>query len=373
MTWSTPSLSTVRTNNRDYIISKLGVPLIPNDYPRVLADANAGNAHLALQYLDWQALQLLPDTAEQQFLDKWANLFLKNSDGSKGRKSATYASGTGSINGTINNVILPQGTLFTAQVGSDTLSFQTTTQTTIGTSPTTFPIRAMQSGSESNLDPGSVLTIAAAIPGIDGSSAVSVLITNGNNAETDDELRARVLARLQQPPMGGDANDYVAWALQVPGVTRAWCSPQEMGIGTVTVRFMMDDLRASDYPATNGFPLSSDVDLVTAYIQAQRPVCASDVFVEAPIPELINFTVRGFEGTASQSAIQASVSAMLLKKAAPAFAINGVAQEAQTIYRAWVSDAVLNTSGVTSFDILMDDHVMPTAGSIAVFGAADYD
>ena len=39
----------------------------------MLADANAGNAHLNLQYLDWQANQLLPDTAQKQFLDKWAN------------------------------------------------------------------------------------------------------------------------------------------------------------------------------------------------------------------------------------------------------------------------------------------------------------
>ena len=41
-------------------------------------------------------------------------------------------------------------------------------------------------------------------------------------------------------PMG-DNDDYVAWATEVPGVTRAWCSPNGMGAGTVVVRFVRDD------------------------------------------------------------------------------------------------------------------------------------
>ena len=39
----------------------------------------------------------------------------------------------------------------------------------------------------------------------------------------------------------GDNDDYVAWATEVPGVTRAWCSPNGMGAGTVVVRFVRDD------------------------------------------------------------------------------------------------------------------------------------
>ena len=89
--WSTPMLDTVRGNNKAYIEGRLRQPLIPNDYPRVLADANAGNAHLNLQYLDWQANQLLPDTAQQHFLERWGTIYLVNADGSRGRKPATYA------------------------------------------------------------------------------------------------------------------------------------------------------------------------------------------------------------------------------------------------------------------------------------------
>ena len=70
-------------------------------------------------------------------------------------------------------------------------------------------------------------------------------MTGGVEAENDDDLRARILQRIQNPPMGGAQADYVTWALAVPGVTRAWAAP-EQGIGTITVRFLMDELRADD-------------------------------------------------------------------------------------------------------------------------------
>ena len=84
-----------------------------------------------------------------------------------------------------------------------------------------------------------------------------VELDGGVDTENDDDLRARILFRIHQPPMGGDADDYVAWALSVPGVTRAWAAT-EMGIGTVTVRFMMDELRADQ----DGFPNGDDIVMV---------------------------------------------------------------------------------------------------------------
>ena len=82
-------------------------------------------------------------------------------------------------------------------------------------------------------------------------------LTGGTDTETDDQLRARILHRIQNPPMGGAQADYVTWALAVPGVTRAWAAP-EQGPGTITVRFLMDDLRADD----DGWPTPADVQAV---------------------------------------------------------------------------------------------------------------
>ncbi len=54
-------------------------------------------------------------------------------------------------------------------------------------------------------------------------------------AETDGDYLARLLNRIQQPPAGGNANDYIQWALAVTNVQNAWCFPLAQGLGTVDV------------------------------------------------------------------------------------------------------------------------------------------
>ena len=139
MPWTTPSLTDVRTNNADYIAGKLQVPILPNGEVRVLADANAGNAHLNLQYLDWQSEQYLPDTAEKELLDRHGNIWLVNADGSRGRKAATYARGTATFTGLVAGTVLPQ----VSQLTSGTLTFETTAAVTVAVGPTPVTIRAL--------------------------------------------------------------------------------------------------------------------------------------------------------------------------------------------------------------------------------------
>jgi hypothetical protein len=371
MPWVTPTLEDLRALNRDNVQSQLrSGPMIPNSVLRVMSDSNAGLAYLTLLYLNWLALQLMPDTAETEWLDRFGNIWVG------GRKSATFASGTVTVTG-IAGTVLPNGSQLQGTVsGSTTLIFQTTSGVTVGSGPTPVNIVALTPGLTS-LQVGNTLALSIGVSGLDG----GVTITSYNDGvpqETDDELRVRVLDRIRQPPMGGDAFDYVEWALQVPGVTRAWCAPNEMGVGTITVRFMMDDLRAGPLVLDSsghvvsggGFPLAADVATALAYLQTLRPVAIKDFFVEAPLPWPINFTLQGLEdgSAATQANIVASVAEMLASKAAPSSSLNGVLQPATTIYAAWVSEAVLTASGVEYFDLVMSDAVPPNNGSLAVMG-----
>jgi uncharacterized phage protein gp47/JayE len=260
--------------------------------------------------------------------------------------------------------------MFAASPG---IVFQTTADVTLGSGATVAPVVALTAGAAGNLAAGAGFGITTAVAGLDGTATV-VAISGGADAENDDDLRARVLFRIQQPPMGGDADDYVRWALEVPGVRRAWCSPNEMGIGTVTVRFMMDDLRATSDPTTSGFPTSDDIAAVQAHLDGKRPVAVKDFFVVAPVPEPVSFTIANLspDSSATRAAIAANVAKMLAQRAAPAYALNGVGQPAQTIFAAWVSEAVLQSSGVVSFDLTMSDHVMPNSGAMAVPGTITY-
>ena len=112
MPWSTPTLREVRSLVRDAVNASLpGADAnVPNSVLRVMSDNQGALCHLTLQYIDWLSLQLLPDTAETEWLDRHGDIWLTNADGTTGRKMATLASGTASFQGIIDGSIVPAGT-----------------------------------------------------------------------------------------------------------------------------------------------------------------------------------------------------------------------------------------------------------------------
>ena len=368
MPWSTPTLREVRSTVRDSIRGRLpGADAnVPNSVLRVLSDAEGALCHLTLQYIDWLALQLLPDTAETEWLDRHGDIWLKNADGTIGRKLPTTSTGTAAFPGQDTPVSVPIGTQLTY---TSELLFETTQTVSVGSAGAIVPIKADTPGAASNLPAGTTLGLALPLPGFQGTVTVDFL-SGGSDEETDDELRARILARIQHPPAGGDADDYVQWTLAVPGVTRAWCSPGEMGPGTVTVRFMCDDLRAD----VGGFPNDDDILAVETYLAKVRPVAVKDLIVVAPIPYPVNFQISNLvtDDDATRQAIENSVGEMILERAAPASSLNGMPVPAQTIYREWVSAAISDAPNVDHFDLTMTDAVMPDNGSMGVLGDITY-
>jgi uncharacterized phage protein gp47/JayE len=332
---------------------------IPNSVLRVLSDSQGALCHLTLQYIDWLALQLLPDTAEQVWLDRHADIWLVNADGTTGRKLATLATGAIDFTGD-DGTVVPQYTQLT--YGS-TIGYETTEQITVlGGATVTATARALDPGIAGNLDPGTGLTVTTPIAIGNLATAAINTMTGGVDQESDDDLRMRVLLRIRQPPMGGDAKDYVQWALAVSGCTRAWCYPNEMGIGTVTLRVMFDELRADN----DGFPYQEDLDQVKAYLDQVRPVAVKDFWVLSPIKQFIDVYINNLQPNtdAVKAEIEANLKAMLLAKAAPG----------QTIYASWISYAIMSTPDITSFLLGNPvDDVMPSQGHMAVLRDIYYD
>jgi uncharacterized phage protein gp47/JayE len=356
MPWTTPNLSAVRQTVRGEITTALGrATFVGNSVLRVMADATAALTHLVLRYIDWLSLQLLPDTAETEWLDRHGDIWLVNADGTTGRKAAATAAGSVTLTGT-PGIIVPTAT----QLSDGVTTYQTTTDATLDTNPVAAGILAIDPGAAGNHEAGYSLAFVAALPGVDG-TAIVVELSGGADTETDNELRQRILRRIQQPPMGGAAYDYEAWALAVPGVTRAWAAP-EQGTGTITVRFLMDDLRASD----DGWPTPEDIDTVAIYIDSKRPVTVKDCYVLAPIKQFLDLTIANLvPGNAeTQAQIEKSIRDMLFAQAAPG----------QTIYSAWVSYAIMNAASVQSFELITNtDFVMPSLGHMAVLQTILYE
>jgi uncharacterized phage protein gp47/JayE len=358
MPWQTPPLRDVRAAVRDYVRGSLpgADASIPNSVLRVVSDVQGATCHLTLQYVDWLALQLMPDTAETEWLDRHGHIWLVNADGTTGRKLATLSQGQVTLTG---GAVAPQAMQLSRGVGGGGIVlYETLVQATVSGSAA-VAVRAIDNGSIGNADAGDVLQVVNPPPGLD-STATVIVMEGGTDDETDDELRARVLRRIRNPPMGGSQADYEAWALAVPGVTRAWAAP-EQGTGTITVRFLMDDLRASD----NGWPTPADVQTVAAYIDKMRPVTVKDCYVLAPIKQFIDITISHLtpDTTEAQAEVKQAILNMLFAMASPG----------QTIYSAWISAAIMQAPSVISFDLVTNaDFVMPNLGTMAVLGTILY-
>lgn len=357
MPWATPKLKDVRTLVRDNITAALsGAQVLGNSVLRVMADANAGLAHLCLRYLDWLARQLIPDTAETEWLDRHGDIWLVNADNTIGRKAPAMAHGSVTFTG-VPETVVPIGTRLVSGLA---LEYETTEQVTIGESATECAVLAIEGGEAGNLDAGETLSLSLPVLGVDSTVTV-VELEGGTEQENDDDLRARVLLRIREPPMGGDRSDYVLWALSFPGVTRAWCYPLEMGVGTVTVRFMMDDLRADN----DGFPNEDDVAALAAYLDTVRPVAVKDFFVEAPIPYPLDMIITGLviDSETVRADIALALEEMLVERVAPGM----------TVYRSWVDEAISGVVREQHHELVFTTTPMAAPGYLAVVGDISYD
>jgi uncharacterized phage protein gp47/JayE len=302
MSFDRPDLATLLDRARTDIESRLeGADAgLRRSVLGVLATMHAGAAHGLYGYLDYLSAQLMPDTAEVEYLDRWAGIW------KIARTPAAKATGTALCSGT-SGAVLPAGALLRR---ADAVEYEVTVETALADGAASVPIRARVSGASGNADAGAKLSLASPVPGVQ-SVAVVEACSGGADAETDASLRARLLARIRQAPHGGADFDYAAWALAVPGVTRVWVSPLELGAGTVTVRIMTDET------TDDGIPTGESVALVQAALDAARPVTA-DLTVAAPTPAPLNPQIALSPDTSAvRAAVQAELLDLLRREARP--------------------------------------------------------
>lgn len=310
----------------------------------VLARVHAGAAHGLYGMLDWLAKQLMYDTAEGAILDRGASIWLTQK-----RITAAAAQGSVSFVGT-NGAVIPAGT---ALQRSDGAVFTTEADATIAAGTATATVIATEAGANGNTTAGSTLNVVTLIAGVNAAATVAADgLSQGADTESDAALRARLIARIQQPPHGGADFDYVTWALEVAGVTRAWVYPQELGLGTVTVRFVRDD-------DASIIPDAGEVTAVQTYIDARRPV-TSAVTVVAPVAVALNFTIAVTPNTqATKDAVTTELTDLLRREAEPG----------GTILLSHIREAISIAAGETNYTMTATTaDVTRTTGQITTLG-----
>lgn len=310
----------------------------------VLARVHASAMHALYGFLAWLAEQLMPDTAEAEYLDRWSSIW------GVARIAAAQATGNVTLTGT-NGTLIPGGTEL--QRADGTL-YTTNADATIAAGTATAAVTALEGGVAGNADQNTTLSFVTAIVGADNNAIVaSGGLIAGTDQETDDALRVRLLDRIQQPPQGGAANDYITWAKEVAGVTRAWCYPSELGPGTVSVRFVRDG-------DASIIPDAGEVAAVQTYIDARRPVTA-DVTVVAPVAVMLNFTISSLNPStqAVKDAIAAELADLLRREAEPG----------GTILLSHIREAISVAAGETNHVLTAPAaDVTHTTGQIATMG-----
>lgn len=265
-----PSLTELWQRIATDVKARLGSvdPLLRRSNFGVLTRVFAGAAYELHGFLVNVSKQVFPDTADAEFLERWAAVWgVTRKDGAKAAGSV-IATRAGSET-------IPIGA---SLLRSDGVEFVTIAAPIWAGGLGSVDVEAAVKGAAGDTEAQSVLTFSNPIAGIDAETAVNPPgIRGGADAESDDSLRSRLLSRIQEPPHGGADFDYVTWAKEVSGVTRAWVAPSVNGPGTVGVTFVTDDAE------TGIVPTSGKVAEVQAYIDdaSRRPVGA-EVLVFAP-------------------------------------------------------------------------------------------
>lgn len=340
MPFNRPSLATVIDRIASDIASRLpgtGARL-RRAMTTILGRAQAGAVHGLYGHQEWIARQILPDTCDEDVLARHAAIWKVP------RKAASAATGPVVVTGAAGTV--PAGT---ALLRGDGVEYITAADATLVAGTATATVTATTAGAIGDAVANTQLSFVAPIAGINATATVDVAgIGAGADVEDVEAWRARVLARIQQPPKGGTSSDYVEWALEVAGVTRAWVYPNELGLGKVTVRVVTDG-------APGGLiPDAPTIAAVQAHIDGERPVTA-DAIVVAPTDSPLNFTIALTPDTvAIRTAVQAELADLVAREAEPG----------GTILLSHINEAISIAAGET-------DHVMtvPAANVVEATGA----
>ncbi len=158
-------------------------------YARVLA----GVAHGLYGFIEWISRQIIIDTAEAEFLERWASIWRVE------RLTATPATGTITFTVAPDAADIPVGTLVQTLDGTQ---FQTTADITVSGLQATTSVTAVVPSAASNNYAGQTANLVTPVLGVQ-TTAVLGTLSGGGDRELDDSLREKLLNRIQNRRKAG--------------------------------------------------------------------------------------------------------------------------------------------------------------------------
>lgn len=313
-------------------------------------------------------------------------LILKGADLGLTLNIATQSTGTSvTIHGTDGTQVNP-GDL-TLLYEPTNLFYTNTSGGVIAGGVLVVSVQCAVAGSLGNISSPDVLTVVSPPSGVNVGAEITGDIAGGSDVETYDSFRARVLARQQYTPAGGNESDFLAWGYVAdPSVRSVSIRRFIKGLGTVGV-VITSGVTDIDSAVTNGtdivrIPSQQVIDNVQAYYDTVAPLTACvTVFgpMETTIPVSVavdladGFTLSSIpsdpvnnpENLTIENLIKREVSRSLYKAAIGGRGGYIVASDIEVNLDYWLSAAVDPATGLTKgrIPVLSDRQVLPLNGS----------
>ncbi len=302
-------------------------------------------------YADWILRQCFPQSAEGAYLDSHGEARgIVRSAGKKAAGELVFFVNSAAV----NDVLIPAGTVC---MTSDGIGFETLTSGVIAEGETicTVSAQALEVGSKGNVSARTVNFMTNAPMGVEGCTNTAAF-TGGEDEESDEALRARILESYKLLSNGANAAWYRKKALEVSGVASVNVIPCARGAGTVDIIITSDE----------GVPSESLISQVQSVLNAERELCV-DVLVYGPNTVYLDIEAQVKVKTGwDADAVLANV-----KKALEDMFGGGIM--GRKLYCAEICDRIYHVDGVESyrlvspdFDYTAQDNVLLCAGEIEI-------
>ena len=350
MSFEIPSLQTILARVKSDFLVETGVAALRRSVEYALIRALAGQSRGQYGFLSWILRQAFADTAAETYF--WRHAALRGID----QQPATPWIGEVTFTGT-NTTNIPDGTVLSR---SDGWLYETTEAGVISGGEVTLAVTAQSGyeGADGNNVAGDPLALASPISGVDNECVVDSSTTDGTDVETQADGLTRYLQDVRNPTSdGGGTGDYVRWAREVAGVTRAWETSSEAG--EVEIAFVRDN----DGSGSAILPDSGERAAVLAYVQEQAPITVI-VTVATLTANTVNFTLAVLPNTvAVQDAVEAELADFFTREAEP-----GV-----TLDLSRINEAISSAAGETSHVLAIPAaDVTSTATQIPILGTVTF-
>ncbi|MCK7163651.1 baseplate J/gp47 family protein [Enterobacter cloacae] len=311
----------------------------------VYARAQAAAVHTLYGYIDYLARNMLPDLCDEDWLYRHGRI--KRCP----RKDAVAATGFVRWDGLSGTPTLPAGT----QVQRDDQVTFTTTQTVKASGGLLrVPVVADNAGASGNTDDGVALRLGTPVSGIPSTGHADT-VNGGDDVEELETWRARVMERYYWIPQGGADSDYIIWAKEIAGITRAWTLRHYSGIGTVGVMVATSD-------PTHPAPGDDLVLAVRDHILPLAPVAGAGLTVFAASEKVIPMTIALAKDTPEiRAAVTAELNSLMLRDGVPS----------GKVYLSRISEAISLATGEVAHqlrapvtDVALGETELPVVGTI---------